>query len=114
MKKLSFAIAAAALVSLGAVGTAAQAQPRVDAQIYLGGPPVIVAPPPPVYVRPAPVYYGPPPPPQHRFYDHDRGRRWDERHGHGHGYGNGHYRRDRDGDGVPNRYDRQPTNPYRY
>ena len=44
MKKLSFAIAAAALVSLGAVGTVAQAQPRVDAQIYLGGPPVIVAP----------------------------------------------------------------------
>ena len=24
------------------------------------------------------------------------------------------YRRDRDGDGVPNRYDRRPTDPYRY
>ncbi len=39
------------------------------------------------------------------------------------GYDNGpHYRqapppaayRDRDGDGVPNRYDRRPSNPYRY
>ncbi|MEJ8846154.1 hypothetical protein [Variovorax rhizosphaerae] len=109
MKKLTFAVAAAALVSLGAVGTVAQAQPHVNAQIYLGAPPpVYVSPPQPVYVRPAPVYYGPPPPPQHRFYDHDRARRWDERHGHG------HYRRDRDGDGVPNRYDRQPNNPYRY
>lgn len=24
------------------------------------------------------------------------------------------YRRDRDGDGVPNRYDRRPSDPYRY
>ncbi|MEJ8859309.1 hypothetical protein WKW79_32405 [Variovorax robiniae] len=108
MKKLVFAVAAAALVSLGAVGTVAQAQPRVDAQIYLGAPPpVIVAPPPPVYVRPAPIYYGPPPPPDRRFYDRHHAQRWDQRHG-------GYYRRDRDGDGVPNRYDRRPDNPYRY
>jgi hypothetical protein len=106
MKKLTFAVTAAALFSVGAIGTVAQAQPRIDAQVYLGAPPVVVAPPPPVYVRPAPVYYGPPPPPERRFYDHDRGHRWDERHN--------HYRHDRDGDGVPNRYDRQPNNPYRY
>ena len=109
MKKLTFAFAAAALVSLGAVGTVAQAQPHVNAQVYLGVPtpqPVYVAPP-RVYVQPAPVYYGPPQQ-QRRFYDHDRAHRWDERHS--------YYRRgdrDRDGDGVPNRYDRAPNNPYR-
>lgn len=35
------------------------------------------------------------------------------RQGQGPGPGAG-YRRDRDGDGVPNRYDRRPSNPYRY
>jgi len=42
----------------------------------------------PVVVHPHPVYVRPGPPP----------RAW----------------RDRDGDGVPNRYDRRPSNPYRY
>jgi len=102
MKKLTFAVAAAALLSLGAVGTVAQAQPSISAQVYLS-PPVVV-PAPPVYVPPARVYYEPPPPPR-RFYDRERAHRWDERHG--------YYRHDRDGDGVPNRYDRAPDNPYR-
>ena len=100
MKKLSFAIAAAALLSLGAIGTAAQAQPfggRVtQTQVY-----VVPAPPPPpgYYRRPPPRHYYAPPPRYRR--DHDR--RWDHRRG----------RWDNDRDGVPNRYDRAPNNPYR-
>ena len=105
MKKLTFAFAAAALVSLAALSAPAQAQTGgrfIQAQVY-----VVPAPP---HRR----YYAPPPPPRHyhpgyyrdgRRYDH--GRRWDDRR---------HYggRRDNDRDGVPNRYDRRPNNPYRY
>jgi hypothetical protein len=104
MKKLTFAIAAAALMSLAALSAPAQAQTGgrfIQAQVY-----VVPEPPPPRR------YYAPPPPPRHyhpgyyrdgRHYD----RRWDDRR---------HYggRRDNDGDGVPNRYDRRPNNPYRY
>ncbi|MDH6165857.1 hypothetical protein M2282_000985 [Variovorax boronicumulans] len=104
MKKLTFAVAAAALMSLAALSAPAQAQTGgrfIQAQVY-----VVPAPPPPRR------YYAPPPP-RHfhpgyhrdgRRYDH--GRRWDDRR---------HYggRRDNDGDGVPNRYDRRPNNPYR-
>ena len=103
MKKLSFAIAAAALLSLGTLGTTAQAQPfapSFHAQVY------VVPAPPHHYRAPERRYYAPPPPPRH--YRHDRhDRRWDDRRG-------GGYRRDNDGDGVPNRYDRRPNNPYRY
>jgi len=104
MKKLTFAFAAAALVSLAALSAPAQAQTGgrfIQAQVY-----VVPAPPPPRR------YYAPPPPRHYhpgyyrdgRRYDH--GRRWDDRR---------HYggRRDNDGDGVPNRYDRRPNNPYR-
>ena len=102
MKKLSYALAAAAtLLSFGTFGTAAQATPfghRVHTQVY-----VVPGPPPPHHYRgPDRRYYAPPPPPRH--YRHDR--RWDDRR-------HGGYRRDRDGDGVPNRYDRAPNNPYR-
>jgi hypothetical protein len=91
MKKITFAIATAALLSAGAIGTAAQAQ--VNAQVYLGAPapPVVVVPARPVYVPPARVYYAPAP---HRFYDHERARRWDEHHNYYH-------------------HDRAPDNPYR-
>jgi len=106
MKKLTFAFAAAALMSLAALSAPAQAQTGgrfIQAQVY-----VVPAPPPPRR------YYAPPPPPRQyhpgyyrdgRHYDH--GRRWDDRR---------HYggRRDNDHDGVPNRYDRRPNNPYRY
>lgn len=104
MKKLTFAFAAAALMSLAALSAPAQAQTGgrfIQAQVY-----VVPAPPPPRR------YYAPPPPRHYhpgyyrdgRHYDH--GRRWDDRR---------HYggRRDNDGDGVPNRYDRRPNNPYR-
>ncbi|CAN5903071.1 hypothetical protein BH11PSE13_BH11PSE13_39130 [soil metagenome] len=98
MKMLSFAIAAAALLSLGAIGTAAQAQPfgghTIQAQVY-----VVPAPPHRGYYRPAPPprhYYAP-----NRYRHGDR--RWDNRRGRG----------DRDRDGVPNRFDRAPNNPYR-
>jgi hypothetical protein len=101
-KTISFAIAAASLLSLGALTTPAQAQPfgpSVNAQVY-----VVPAPPPPRYYRHHERrYYAPPPP---RYYHHRHDRRWDDRRG-------GYYR-DRDGDGVPNRYDRRPDNPYRY
>ena len=105
MKKLTFAVAAAALMSLAALSAPAQAQTGgrfIQAQVY-----VVPAPPPPRR------YYAPPPPPRHyhpgyyrdgRHYDH--GRRWDDRRHYG--------RRDSDRDGVPNRYDRRPNNPYRY
>lgn len=108
MKKIiSFAVAAASLLSLGALTTPAQAQPfgpSIDAQVY-----VVPGPPPPRYYAPPPPRYYAPPPPRH-YHRHDRhwdDRRWDDRRG-------GYYRRDRDGDGVPNRYDRRPDNPYRY
>jgi hypothetical protein len=109
MKKLTFAIAAAALMSLAALSAPAQAQTGgrfIQAQVY-------VVPEPPHPHR----YYAPPPPPRHYhpgYYrdadrygrGYDRGRRWDDRRHSG--------RRDNDGDGVPNRYDRRPNNPYRY
>ena len=106
MKKLSFAIGAAALLSLATLGIPAQAQTGgrfIQAQVY-----VVPAPPPPPR-----HYYAPPPPPRHyygpgyyRGPDRHYGRRWDDRPRYG--------RRDNDGDGVPNRYDRRPNNPYRY
>ena len=103
MKKLSFAIVAAAFLAFGAIGTAAQAEPfggrSIQAQVY-----VVPARPHPGYQhRPPPrYYYGPPQYRQHDRRWEDR-RRWDHRRG----------RRDNDRDGVPNRYDRAPNNPYR-
>lgn len=82
--------------------SAAPAMARVDVDVQLGVPaPVYVAPAPvyaprPVYVapRPVPVYAHP-----YRHYHHKR---------------HFHPRGDYDRDGVPNRFDRRPTNPYRY
>ena len=107
MKKLIFAISAAALLSLAALSAPAQAQTGgrfIKAQVY-----VVPAPPPPrhhYYAPPPPrPYYGPGYHHGHDRYEHRRHRHWEERR-----YG----RRDYDGDGVPNRYDRRPNNPYRY
>lgn len=113
MKKLSFAVAAAALLALGTLGTAAQAQPvgrMIQTQVY-----VVPAPPPPGYYRHSEPqrYYGPPP---HRYDHRDDRRHWNQRHGRWDNDRDGvpnRYDRDRDGDGVPNRYDRAPNNPYR-
>lgn len=112
MKKLSFAVAAAALLSLATLGTAAQAQPAgrfIQAQVY-----VVPAPPPPGYYRHSEPrrYYGPPP----RHYHRDDRRHSDQRRGRWDNDRDGvpnRYDRDRDGDGVPNRYDHAPSNPYR-
>ncbi|RYY88923.1 MAG: hypothetical protein EOO24_33755 [Comamonadaceae bacterium] len=94
MKKLSFVIAAATtLLSLGTLGTTAQATPfghSLHAQVF---------------VQPGPPprqYYAPPPPPHHYRHDrHDRrwdDRRWDDRRWDDRRHGG--YRRDRDGDGA--------------
>lgn len=126
MKKLSLAIGAAALLSLGTVATTANAGERGDvhAQVLIQMPLLAALfeshprPPPVMHVppgfRPAPVDYG-----RHDGY---RAPRWERRDSHRdnwRGYrdrdGIGHrYNRDRDGDGVPDRYDRRPNNPYRY
>ena len=93
MKKLSLALATAALLSLAALSAPAQAQPHHGDHGYR--PHVVVV---------------PPPPPRHvvrhdydRHADYHHGRRADYRHA----------RRDSDRDGVPDRYDRRPHNPYR-
>jgi hypothetical protein len=99
VKKLTFAIGAAALLSLAALSAPAQAQTGgsfIQAQVYVVPPPPPrrhYAPPPP------PRYYGPP----RHYHGPDRYYRDGRRYG----------RRDSDGDGVPNRYDRRPNNPYR-
>jgi hypothetical protein len=89
MKKLSLALAAAALLSLAALSAPAQAQPHLGDHGYR--PHVVVV---------------PPPPPRHVV-----------RHGYEHRHdrhaGYRHARRDGDRDGVPDRYDRRPHNPYR-
>lgn len=112
MKKLIFAISAAALLSLTALSAPAHAQSGgrfIQAQVY-----VVPAPPPPrhhYYAPPPPRhYYGPGYHRGHDRYEHRRHRHWEERRWEERRYG----RRDYDGDGVPNRYDRRPENPYRY
>ncbi len=113
MKKVSFAICAAALVSLGALTAPAHAQYGHQGQRYPHNVIVVPGPPPP-----PPGYYGHQPQRWHhgdrRDYrgDHYRGGR-----GYGDRDGDGipnRYDRDRDNDGVPNRYDQRPNNPYRY
>ncbi|MGO4277362.1 hypothetical protein SAMN05216321_101389 [Cupriavidus sp. OV038] len=66
---------------------------------YAPPPPVYYAPPAPVYygpppvvVRPAPVYYGPRYYPGPRYYYGPPGYRGDHYHGHGHGRGHGRWR----------------------
>ncbi|MBU1357845.1 MAG: hypothetical protein KKC85_07195 [Gammaproteobacteria bacterium] len=96
MKKICFALGAAALVSLGMLTAPAHAQYRGD-QRYPHN--VIVVPAPPHHVyRPPPRHWHAPPPrySRHDGYHHRR-----------HGW------RDNDRDGVPNRYDHRPNNPYR-
>ncbi|RRH86719.1 hypothetical protein EH244_19055 [Variovorax beijingensis] len=92
MKKLSLALATAALLSLAALSAPAQAQPHHGDHGYR--PHVVVV---------------PPPPPRHVVRRHDR--HADYRHGRRADYR--HARRDSDRDGVPDRYDRRPHNPYR-
>ena len=98
MKKIFFALGTAAVVALAALSAPAQAQPHHGDRGYR--PHVIVVPPAPP--RPI-VRHGYHPRHDHRasYYRHDR------RDGYRHG------RRDSDRDGVPNRYDRNPHNPYR-
>lgn len=105
MKKY-LAISAGLLAGTVMMLSAAPAMARVNVDLNIGVPgvlypaPVYVQPRPvyvqprPVYVQPSPIYYEP------RYRHHKR-----------HHY---YSRHDRDGDGVPNRYDRRPTNPYRY
>jgi hypothetical protein len=105
MKKITFALGAAALLSLGALATApAQAHDgRYDNRVI-----VVPSPPPPPR-----AYYAPPP----RYYGHDDRRYYHRERGWGDRDRDGvpnRYDRDRDGDGVPNYYDRRPNNPYRY
>ena len=105
---LARTFAAAGLVALAAVGTAAQARDNVYwslgvaspgvaigvgnvAPVYVAPPPVYVAPPPvyyaprPVVVAPAPVYYGGP-----VYYGY--GKHKHKHRGHGRGHGRGHDR----------------------
>jgi len=104
MKKITFALGAAALLSLGALTAPAQAHDgRYDNRVS-----VVPAPPPPPR-----AYYGPPP----RYYGHDDRRYYHRERGWGDRDRDGipnRYDRDRDGDGVPNYYDRRPNDPYRY
>ncbi|MET0542123.1 MAG: hypothetical protein ABWZ88_10240 [Variovorax sp.] len=102
MKKLTFTLAAAALLSLGAVGASAQAQtfgPSVRAQVFVGQGPA----PHQYHGNDHRRYHAPPPPPRHYGYN-----RYDR-----HDHRNFYARADNDRDGVPNRYDRAPNNPYR-
>lgn len=91
----------------------APAMAHADVAINIGGPgfyvqsaPVYVSAP-PVYVQPRPLYVQPQSYYMEQQYQPARYAR-DWRGGYRH-------RRnlDRDGDGVPNRFDRQPNNPYR-
>lgn len=120
MTKISLAIGAAALLTLGALAGTAQAGERggVHAQLTIQAP-VLLAHydnPRPVHgVRVTPAY------PVQGYYGRRDGYRddgrWDQRrgrHDRDHDGVPNRFDRDRDGDGVPNRFDRQPNNPYRY
>ena len=110
----SAAIAAAVLGSFAAMSSA-HARSDVQFSIALGNPGVYVQPA-PVYVQPAPVYqpqtvyvqpqsyYGSQP-----YYVQSQPV-YVQRHGRHHGRFDP--RADWDRDGVPNRFDRAPTNPY--
>ncbi|VTU34810.1 hypothetical protein H6CHR_04288 [Variovorax sp. PBL-H6] len=105
MKKISFAVGAAALLSLGAFATA-PAHAHDGRYGYDNRVIVVPAPPPPprAYYAPPPRHYD-----DRRYYHRERGWRDNDRDG-----VPNRYDRDRDGDGVPNYYDRRPNNPYRY
>jgi hypothetical protein len=126
MKRLiSLKSIATAAVVLGAFGAATAAHARSDVFFSIG----VQAPggygyvqPAPVYVQPEPVYVQPEPayvPSQPVYVQPQYGYGWDgyDRDG----YGRRHWRHahrygpygDYDHDGVPNRYDRFPSNPYR-
>lgn len=99
MKQMFLAAGAAALLALGALPSAAQAQPHGHPGGYHDRPRpqvIVVQPPPPRYV--ARPHHGP-------RYDHRHDHRYDRR-----AYRRG---RDHDRDGVPDRHDRFPSNPYR-
>jgi hypothetical protein len=108
----------AAAIAFGTLAAASAAHARSDVFFSIGVPapaPVYVQPhrvyvqPQPVYVQPQGSYY------ERGYRDHDRRGEWAD--------GDRHYnarvasRRgpwgDADRDGVPNRYDREPFNPYR-
>jgi hypothetical protein len=122
MKKLSLAIGAATILSLGTLATAAQAGERgVHAQVSIQAPMLLAhfdnVPRPVHGVQVVPAYPVQSYRGDHGRHDGYRGDRWEYRRWHGHrGYDGPppRFYRDRDGDGVPNRYDRRPDNPYRY
>lgn len=106
MHKSAITAASIVLLSLGALGTSAQAHSydTYDSRAML-----IPAPPPPRGYVAVPRHYAP----SHGWDDARRS----QRQGWGDSDRDGvpnRYDRDRDGDGVPNRYDRRPGNPYRY
>jgi hypothetical protein len=107
MKKMFFALGTAAVVALTALSAPAQAQPHHGDRGYR--PHVIVVPPAPP--RPI-VRHGYHPRDDHRA-DHYRHDRRDGYYRHDRRDDYRHARRDSDRDGVPNRYDRNPHNPYR-
>ncbi len=119
----------AAAVALGALvaGSAAQARTDVVFSIGLNAPygyvqpaPVYVQPqsvyyqPQPVYYQPQPTYYAPEPVYYQSQSVYAQPRVVYYRYGHNHRYGHRHGGWDRDHDGVPDRYDREPNNPYRH
>ena len=127
MKKLSLAIGAAALASLGTIAATAHAgEQRVHAQMLIQAPmpaPLLAQfehhPRPPHVVRVAPAYDYEAPNHYRRHDGYRDGGRWDQpqrgwHRDRDHDSVANRYDRDRDGDGVPNRYDRRPDNPYRY
>jgi len=108
---------ATAAVVLGVFGAASAAHARSDVVVSIGlNAPFGYVQPAPVYVQPQPVYVQPRPvyvQPAYGTVVYERD--WQ-------GYGGRHHRQhsgewgawgDRDHDGVPNRWDRQPANPYR-
>lgn len=106
------------LLALGGLAALQPAQARPDVQwavtigtpVYRGpvyGTPVYL-PAPPVYVQPAPVIYAAP---AYGYDDYPERWRPAPRHHHHH-HGRDGYR-DSDRDGVPDRWDRQPGNPWR-
>jgi len=116
MKKLSIALATVAIVSLGGIATAANAQDR-GIQAFIQAPLLTVQLGGHRDLQPAPRFVPPHFEPargdyyRHDSYRHD-GRRFDSRNDRfDHRSAPRHF--DRDGDGVPNNRDRSPNNPYR-
>ena len=110
----------AAAIAIGALATVSAAQARSDVVFSIGlnaapygyvQPAPVYAQPAPVYYEPTPVYYEPTPAyyqPAPVYYQSSPVYYTNYRTYRHHGW------RDSDHDGVPNRFDRQPNNPYRH